>query len=250
MTHVLLATPTAMGTVTQQYLHFAVQLKDALVARGNTVTISTRADGLVTRARNGFAATMLADESITHLLMVDADNTVEPATVIRLLQSGHDLVGVGIPYRRIRWDHLHEALTSGRELTVEQLQAISHDYSVWFDLSPEVSRVPVDGFLPVRAVGTGVLLASRRVFQTLRDSGRVDHYATGGGEVQPSGWTFFDPYVDPEGTYLSEDYALCARWRACGEAVWVDLTASALHAGPVEIRGNLMTSIRAQQHRD
>ena len=45
-------------------------------------------------------------------------------------------------------------------------------------------------------------------------------------------YALFECAIDPQsGVYLSEDYAFCARWRALGGEIWLDLHSRLTHAG-------------------
>ena len=83
-----------------------------------------------------------------------------------------------------------------------------------------------DGFLPATYVGSALLLVRRETLVLLSESDQLaayDHDAPWLGS-EPSGWTLFDPIVDPgTRTDLSEDYAFCHRWRAVGGTIWVDI---------------------------
>ena len=51
----------------------------------------------------------------------------------------------------------------------------------------------------------------------------------------------FDPMVDEEGTYLSEDFSFCRRWTAIGGEIWADLGSTLDHVGPSVFRGDFST---------
>ena len=60
-------------------------------------------------------------------------------------------------------------------------------------------------------------------------------------EAAPSSNLFalFDCIIDPEtGTYLSEDYSFCLRWRRIGGEIWLDAASKLTHWGPYEFVGN------------
>ena len=58
---------------------------------------------------------------------------------------------------------------------------------------------------------------------------------------------FFDCMIDPDsGRYLSEDYALCRRWRDIDGKVFVDVDCKLMHLGQHAYRGNLLDSLQAQ----
>ena len=44
--------------------------------------------------------------------------------------------------------------------------------------------------------------------------------------------------IDPEtGTYLSEDFTFCHRWRKIGGKVWLDTRTALKHVGSYEFQG-------------
>lgn len=246
--NVLLATPCTQGGVTAAYLDSVLALHQACQELGWGLQVHARADGLVTRTRNIFASQMVRDEQLTHLLMVDSDIGFEPSAVVRLVASRHDLVGACVPFREVRWGSVRSALDRESEFSPDELAALSHQYAVSFEPPPPGGTVrAVAGFLPARFVGGAVLMARRDVFVKLADTDLVAHYDRGGPWLDwpGDGWTFFDPLVDPgTGTYLSEDYALCQRWRQAGGTVWADVVSRVTHHGAVAVTGDIALTLR------
>ena len=221
---------------------------------GWDIRIATRTDGLITRTRNMFGSLMVKSDEYTHLLMVDADIGFDPLVVERLVRSGHDLVGACVPLREVKWKMVEAAIKEVPDLLPEELQATSHKYAVSFiHERPEGEQVtPVFGFLPVRFIGSAMLLATRQVFLQLSQSDLVTHYEIGteGPDGKGGGWTFFDPLVDPRNKlYLSEDYAFCFRWRALGGTVWADLRSRNTHSGLVTVAGDMELTLRTAAKR-
>ncbi len=245
----LVGTPCTQTGITETFLHSVLALQRHCAAIGWDVRIATRADGLVTRTRNIFGSLMVNSDAYTHLLMVDADIGFDPLVVERLVRSGHDLVGACVPLREVKWNRVGAALKQVPDLQPNELQATSHGYAVSFLHEAHAGgRVsPVFGFLPVRFIGSAMLLASRRVFLHLSQSDLVTAYSAGapGPEGDQDGWTFFDPMVDPQGKlYLSEDYAFCHRWRALGGTVWADLRSRTTHSGMLTIQGDMDLTLK------
>ncbi len=245
----LVGTPCTQTGITETFLHSVLALQRHCATLGWELRIATRADGLVTRTRNIFGSMMVNSAAYTHLLMVDADIGFDPLVVERLVRSGYDLVGACVPLREVKWERVEAAIKDVPDLQQSELQAISHGYAVSFlHEAHEGGRVsPVFGFLPVRFIGSAMLLASRRVFLELSGSDQVTPYETGAPtpDGENKGWTFFDPLVDPQGKiYLSEDYAFCFRWRALGETVWADLRSRNTHSGIVTVAGDMALTLR------
>jgi hypothetical protein len=243
--HILIATPVAGGVVSHDFMHGMNALRSHIDSLGWKADFISQPDGLVTRSRNAFASLVLRTDKYTHLLMIDADVIVDPKGVERIVRSGHDVVGCSVPLRNINWDRLGEHLLGHPGSTAEELRAIATDYAVWFEPGQKV----VDGFVSVRAIGSAVMLISKAALAHISQSGLVQFAERGlhTADLQESGWTFFDTYVDSDGNYLSEDYALCDRWRKLGGHVWADLISSTRHIGPVTILGDISTSLSAAQ---
>lgn len=244
--NIYLGTPVGGGVVAHEYVHSVLAIKEHLTNLAWGFRYVTQPDGLVTRSRNAFASVVVRDDSVTHLLMVDADVVVSPTAVERLVQSGHDVVGACVPLRQVDWPKVRSFVDHVPSATAEEMQSMSHRFATAFEPAGG-ARIPTDGFLPARVIGSAVLLVSRDALVRLVAEGAVDRYETGAvaSDGDPSGWTFFDPLVDAAGTYLSEDYAFCERWRGVGGEVWVDLESPTRHVGPVAIDGSIATTLRA-----
>ena len=241
----LVATPVAGGVVTHDYRPGMNALKAFIDSLGWAMDIVSQPDGLVTRSRNAFGSLVVRSEAYTHLLMIDADVAVEPAGIARLVRSGHDVAGSSVPLRNINWDRVDEHLRRHPGSTAEQLRAVATDYAVWFESDQQVT----DGFVPVRAIGSAVMLISRAALVRVSESDAVQYASQGlqTADGREDGWTFFDPYVDEDGNYLSEDYAFCDRWRRLGGTVWADLVTKTRHVGPVPVLGDIGASLAAAQ---
>ena len=174
----LVGTPCTQTGITETFLHSVLALQRHCATLGWDIRIATRADGLITRTRNMFGSLMVKSDEYTHLLMVDADIGFDPLVVERLVRSGHELIGACVPLREVKWKMVEAAIKEVPDLLPEELQATSHKYAVSFmHEAPEGGQVtPVFGFLPVRFVGSAMLLATRQVFLQLSQSDLVEHY--------------------------------------------------------------------------
>jgi hypothetical protein len=208
------------------------------------IRVVTVPDGLVTRSRNAFASMVVRDDAYTHLLMIDADIAISPESITRLLRSGHDVVGACVPFREVKWSRVRDLLDVVPDASADELESISHQYAVSFEPRGG-ARLPENGFLPARFVGSAVMLITRDALVRTADSDRVQEIRQGlpAPDGHHSGWTFFDPFVDEMGVYLSEDYAFCHRWRGLGNHVWADIESPTMHVGPVPINGAVATTI-------
>lgn len=242
--HILIGTPVAGGLVSHEYVYTVLGLQAAFLARGWALTLETRPDGLVTRSRNHFGSRVAASTRFTHLLMIDADVALRPEVAIRLVESGHDVCAAVVALRQVDWGRVRTLLDTLPDATEEQLAALSHMHAVEFETANSWQH-PVQGFLPVRSVGSAAMLIRREALLRLVDSEHVTPFdaVVSGSSTHETGWTFFDPYVDERGIYLSEDYAFCHRWRQAGGQVWADIRSRTQHVGPVAITGDIATSL-------
>ena len=92
--------------------------------------------------------------------------------------------------------------------------------------------------------GTGFMLIERATIQQMQDAYPETRYQgtdayTSGERATPGGYALFDCIIDPiSGTYLSEDFTFCSRWRRLGGQIWLDTRASLTHSGPSDFKGN------------
>lgn len=245
---ILLGTPCSQDGLTPQYVRALQALGEHCAAAGWDLQVEMRPDGLVSRSRNVFASRVARDETYTHLLMVDADIGFEPVVADRLIRSGHDVVGACVPLRETTWPRVRRVLDELPDIDAEGLAALSHRYAVSFLTDP--AQRPADGFLPVRFLGGALLLVTRPALVRLAASDQVAHYRQGGQwrDWPDDGWTFFDPAIDPaDGTYLSEDYAFCLRWRSIGERVMADVRSRVTHAGQLSVHGDIALTLRSAE---
>lgn len=241
---ILIGTPVAGGVVTHDYMHGVSGFMNRCAQLGWHASLVTQPDGLVTRSRNSFASIVARDESYTHLLMLDADVVVPPEGLERLVRSGHDVAGCSVPLRNVNWDRAKQLSAGKQDVPVEHLRLVATDYAVWFEGD---TLTAVDGFAPVIAIGSAAMLISRRALLRIIEAGLVQHAVDGmaAADGRHDGWTFFDPFVDENGIYLSEDYALCHRWRATGGKVMADMQTPTRHIGPVLIPGDIAGTMTA-----
>ncbi len=244
--NVYLGTPVAGGVVAHDYMHSVFAIQRHFDKLGWGLKVVTQPDGLVTRPRNAFASVVVRSDEFTHLLMLDADVVIAPESVERMVRAQHDVVGAGVPLRQVDWNKVRDHLDLIPAATAAELRAVSHRFAAWFEPAGG-ARVPVNGFLPARVIGSAALLISRDALCRMVELDAVDAFKFGAhaSDGQESGWTFFDPYVSDDGVYLSEDYAFCDRLRSIGGEVWVDLESPTTHVGPVPIEGEISTTLAA-----
>ncbi|MGB0011816.1 MAG: hypothetical protein WBQ03_09430 [Candidatus Sulfotelmatobacter sp.] len=241
---IFVATPCFGGTVTQGYMLSVIRLMSYARSAGFTVSLTLAGyDALISRARSILVAAFLDDASATHLLFIDADISFEPQQVERLLRVDKDFTGALYPLKSIDWGLIPQRCVNGSE-SVHQA-ALS--YVGTFCNAAELKREK--DFATAIYAGGGFQLIRRAALERMVAAYPRTHFSRVHGlpmsgsrhdEVQSSNlFALFDCIIDPEtGTYLSEDYSFCLRWRKIGGEIWLDTASKLTHSGPYQFVGD------------
>ncbi|MEM7056530.1 MAG: hypothetical protein AAF557_02985 [Pseudomonadota bacterium] len=241
---ILIAQPTT-GTVVSQTVGFLAGLFRTLSDRGIHWGYSALELSDIAFSRNIFASNVIADNEFTHLLFIDSDMGFLPETILGLLEFNKPVTAVACPKRHLPWDHLIRLAAAeigkpkDQRHTTKSLVDVALDYNVYnknFDGSDWVAER--DGnFIKVPAVGTGVMLIHRDVFEIMlaKDVARprTGHKAPGLLIEGAPYCDFFSQMPTPDGSLIeSEDISFCKRWvEDCGGEIWVDIDSRILHYG-------------------
>ena len=197
----LIATPCHSGRLEQRYVHSLWKTMAMLQAKRCSASVveETHTADISLARSNLFSAFVRSDA--THLLFIDDDMGWEPSSVLRLFDTGHDVVGIPGPKKRY-------PLTFAANLTDEHGNAVElpwHDESRCHE---------------VGEVGAAFLLVSRRAADMMVAAYRDQlEFGWATGEKV---WAMFLPMVDPVlRKWYSEDFAFCRRWRDIGGKVYI-----------------------------
>jgi hypothetical protein len=245
-THIAIATPCYGGQVFQNY--FMSILKLVFNAHAQNVSLSfliRGGDSLIPRIRNSMVAEFLATETYTHLLWVDADLGFEPEAVFRLIKANRDVAAGVYPMKTQAWP---EQIPQG--MTKQEFEA---KYAR-FPFNPKDGKVKIDedGFIEVLDAPTGLMLIKREALMRMVDAypdhkiiadnmPGLEHIAE---KIKKYDYRFFDVMTEPNGRYLSEDYAFCRRWQAIGGRIFVDAASNITHQGAMLYGGNFLEHLR------
>jgi hypothetical protein len=231
----VVATPCFGGQVSTIYAASLLQLQQAMQGIPNIK---------LTRARANLVTLFLDDPAATHLLFIDADIGFTPDQVIRLIESGADMVSGAYPIKRVNWDKARRAIAAGRT----DVAPAALDYVLELD-DPDRVNV-VNGFTRVRYAGTGFLMIRRHVIERMcshPDYAALKFTREHSWDVlagSPNRFALFECMIDPaSGTYLSEDFAFCKRWTDIGGEIWADLQSKLDHVGPSVFRGDIASQL-------
>jgi hypothetical protein len=244
--NILVGTPCYDGTVSHFYMQSYLALQQACRERGIGLDLLMLAgDSLVTRARNRIVAQFLEMPAFTHLMFVDADIGYDAAEFLRLVERDADIAAGIYPLKRIDWAKVRErALRGDADLEAAALGYVLSGRTGGTGTMRVAAR---GGFAPVDYAGTGFMLIRRSVFDAMAErhpeiAFTHTHLALGDAPAPPKQHAFFDTSIDREaGTYLSEDYTFCRRWKAMGGEIWVDLNSRLTHFGSHAFRGDFST---------
>ena len=243
--NLLIATPCHDGKVTEGYLRSVVTLTHMLRDRGAQVNLCTPAgESLITRARNGLCGYFILEKTFTHMLFIDSDLCFNPLSVIKMLESGHDLVAGCYPLKKYDMTMLREAVK--KYDNDDDIRANSLIYC--FTPVGESFEV-INGFCQVGDVGTGLMLISRACIDKMQAEYPELYCGVGSAccgytdihpEINDNFWLFFETIFDKEQKrYLSEDYYFCKLWRDIGGEVWMDMVSPVTHTGIGHFKGNI-----------
>jgi hypothetical protein len=235
---VVLATPCFGGLVNQGYMMSVLKLvRAAAGGEFDLDVVMLGGDSLITRSRSVLVARFLDDPRATHLMFVDADIAFEPDQFLRLLRLDKDFAAGAYPLKQIDWRALPRRAVDGEPLPAAGLSYVG-ELCAGEQLRHEA------GFATAAYAGTGFQLIKRTVFERLiaahpelkfRSVQTLTNEAPNSDRL----YALFECAIDPQsGAYLSEDFAFCARWRALGGEIWLDLHSRLTHSGTSSYAGD------------
>lgn len=243
--NVLVATPCYASNVSMHYVASMFQLAGHATALGLHCGLHLHSESLITRSRNRIVAHFLANPDYTHLFWIDSDIAFDPRFVLRLLLSDRDVVAGVYPKKEFHWPVGGPVQASSQQ----EFEDRYSDFTVtMLDGAADKlgARIDSEGFLEVDLAPTGFMAVKREVFTRLIASYPELNYTPDDPAADKRHhWLFYDCMVDPAtGTYLSEDYAFCRRWRAIGGRVWLDVACDLGHLGHHHFTGGFARSLR------
>jgi hypothetical protein len=173
-------------------------------------------------------------------MFVDADIDFEPESVIRLIESGHDISVACYPKKCIFWDQAKDAVQQNVD---KNMAMVSSSLVVNFGAQ---NRQIENGFIEVLDGPTGFMLIKREVFKKMEE-----HYTDLNCVNDHQNRDFdnycalFDCMIDPVSRrYLSEDYAFCRRWQQMGGKIHADINTTLGHVGNLPFSGKLSDRLK------
>jgi hypothetical protein len=219
-----------------------------LNSHGIEVGISIRTgESLVQRARNRIVDEFLKSDA-THLLFIDADQSFSPDGARALLETGLDLVGAFVPKKGINWQRVRDLAIAGK--SAEEIREHASDVVINIKRGDYSA---VNGCLPVDCIGTGMMLVTRRVFETMiaEFGHEIAYSGKAEGEPEKITYAFFDAAIHTEDKrYLSEDYVFCIRAKSVGFQTYGHPGIKVIHWGTHGYEGDIESLITFKRKSD
>ena len=234
---IFIATPCFGGLVSQHYMQSVISLIHGAGAAGYDATLAMLGhDSLITRSRNTLVSQFLSVPEATHLLFIDADIRFAAEQVMAMMAFGEPIVAGIYPLKVIDWDNPAIARAAGGEPFAT---APLHYVGTLCD-EHEIERR--GRFATGIYCGGGFMLIQRAAIETMIAAypdtryGRVHAFGNAASETNHA---LFDCMIDREtGTYISEDYGFCQKWRDIGGTIWLDTEGRLTHIGSYNFQGD------------
>lgn len=234
MTKVFLSTPCYGGLCLQAYAESMIEFQKLCAMKGIQLYLdTTENESLITRARNISIARFLYKSDSDFFIFIDADIRFNPHSLLRLIESGHDVSVACYPKKVVMWEQAECAVKNGDQRSLQRLSS-----SLVLNFKYEKSQV-VNGFTEVLDGPTGFMCIKRSVIEKMYEEYKHlmcvnDHQNKDLDEY----CAIFDCMIDPDTRrYLSEDYAFCRRWQQMGGKIYADVTAVLGHVGNLRFSG-------------
>jgi hypothetical protein len=239
---VFLSTPCYGGLCLEKYMIGIIKLQLHLIKHGIQLYIdTTENESLVHRARNVAVGRFMQKTDADYFMFIDADVDFDPDSVLRLINSEHDISVACYPKKCVMWDQAASAVKGGDDRNMAMLSSS-------LVLNFGAARRPVEnGFIEILDGPTGFMLIKREVFKKLEEKFpelwcKNDHQNRDFDDYHAC----FDCMIDPETKrYLSEDYAFCRRWQQCGGKIYADINTTLGHVGNLPFSGCLNERLKA-----
>lgn len=242
MPKLFLSTPCYGGLCLEKYMKSIIQLQMLLMREGVQLMLdTTENESLVHRARNVSIGRFMQKTDADFFMFIDADVEFDAQSVLRLLNSGHDVSCAVYPKKVVMWDQAREAVENGDERNMALLSS-----SLVANIGA-TKRSVVNGFVEVLDGPTGFMMISREALNKMHEhykdlNCKNDHQNRDFDEY----CAIFDCMIDPDSKrYLSEDYAFCRRWQQIGGKIYADCNTTLGHVGNLPFHGSLKDRLKA-----
>lgn len=243
MVKLFLSTPCYGGLCLEPYLTSILRLQILMIQKGYQLMIdTTENESLVHRARNVSVGRFMQKTDAEYFMFIDADVHFDPESVIRLLESGHDISVACYPKKCVMWEQAKKLVKEG---DTRDPAKMASSLVVNFGAA---NRPVVNGFIEILDGPTGFMMIKREVFKNLEEKFpelwcKNDHQNRDFDDYHAC----FDCMIDPESKrYLSEDYAFCRRYQQAGGKIYADINTTLGHVGNLPFSACMNDRLKAK----
>jgi hypothetical protein len=236
-----IATPSHYGKFCTEYLLSVIGLLNDCRDKDieAELLVNTGISG-IGHVRSILANRFLWQTDCTHMLFVDDDMGFDVQDMVHMFQwRDHDVIGVMSPKKSFDWKRVKEAVLSNPDIDPEMLPRLAGNYSGMFKLVDEsrmtVARQPV----PVVAIGTGLMMISRRCLMNLIEKANLPTMAAASGQPDDHPVYEFFRSTSSNGKRVGEDYYFCSLVNRHGGAIYGCPWVRVAHVGECVYVGDL-----------
>lgn len=237
---IFIATPMYGGIAKNNYTISLQNLVVKLSQAGHSISTTTIGnESLITRARNTLAHKFMSSD-FDALLFIDADHGWDADDIIKMIDSGKDLIGAIYPMKGINWENVRLAALAGKE----DLEQYSGHFAI--NLLAGTQDFDVDKPFKVKDIGTGMMFITRKVFEELKPHCKTyknNNVGKTGVEFGDNVVEYFTTFIDESEILLSEDYAFCRMWQDIGGEVWSAPWVRITHSGDYSFAGRFSSML-------
>ena len=243
MVRLFISTPCYGGLCLEPYLTSILRLQILMIQKGYQLMIdTTENESLVHRARNVSVGRFMQKTDAEYFMFIDADVHFDPESVVRLLESGHDISVACYPKKCVMWEQAKQCVKNGDQRDPAKMAS---SLVVNFGAT---NRPVVNGFIEILDGPTGFMMIKREVFKNLEEKFpelwcKNDHQNRDFDDYHAC----FDCMIDPESKrYLSEDYAFCRRYQQTGGKIFADVNTTLGHVGNLPFSACMNDRLKAK----
>jgi hypothetical protein len=213
MKNILIATPCLYGKVDAYYAHSLYEsIKLGLKNNLDINAVFLAEESILTIARNELI-NLAYKNNYDSMVFIDDDELWNPKTLIKILLSEKDVVGLPV-------------VNKG-------------DINIQFNVSlnrNNIQKNETDGFIKVNTIGTGFLKLSKKIIVDLCESNTEILFR---GKKLKNVFEF--NYIN--GSFIGEDIMLCKKIKELGYSIWVDPSHTVSHMGVKMYKGDFEQSL-------
>lgn len=230
---IMLATPCAGNQVTSGYMLSVIGYASSGSIPMTIMHVGD--DALVTRARNTLLSSFFFRSDCSHILFVDADISFPANAPETLFHHDKDIVAGVYPLRDRYWDSTtQQNILAGEPQKTASLRYVGETEA----MRQSIGTSPL---VKTAYAGTGFMMISRQAIKRMVKAYPELMYVKidAPGQENAKSIALFEGSIDQKtGTYLSEDYTFCQRFRDIGGEVWIDTSIELTHSGMSSFTGD------------